>query len=332
MNGHLGLSVGFLLFVNHAAGVADETGSVEPAAVTISEKLFNFGAVQQGTSVEHVFRLTNDGSQEVAVKGVSTSCSCTGVLVSQKTIASGQDAEVKIVLDTQGLFGSITKPALIVFENPGVPPIRIEVRASVYVSNLLLDVSGINLGEVLVGQRASRLIRVVNYQDRGRQWRSVGVRTTSSLINAHYRSQREEIICTVSDESPIGPIGAKILVNVAKSDGISIIEIPVEAHVVGPLKLEPSRLFLGLLRKGQITEHGFRIATRKAHLPYEVVHIAREDGVEVTRDDRNTGHYAVRIRAPLKGGYFEGEIQLETNLREQRLLRIRYAGLVAGDE
>ncbi len=57
--------------------------------LVIEEPVFDFGTVEQGTSVEHTFRVRNTGRAELRIDHVKTSCGCLAGLASAPDIPRG---------------------------------------------------------------------------------------------------------------------------------------------------------------------------------------------------------------------------------------------------
>lgn len=70
--------------------------------ITFQEKSFDFGEINQGDQVSHVFIYENTGNEELKIMGVSTSCGCTASNWSREPLAPGAKAEMTINFNSRG--------------------------------------------------------------------------------------------------------------------------------------------------------------------------------------------------------------------------------------
>lgn len=72
--------------------------------LSVSEEVYEFGEVVDGTVVEHTFVVTNTGTSEVLISRASWNCSCTSVSPSLRnvTLAPGRSIDVKVTFRTRG--------------------------------------------------------------------------------------------------------------------------------------------------------------------------------------------------------------------------------------
>lgn len=78
----------------------------------IPETKFNFGEVNEKQIVEHVFKIKNNSKIPVEILSVSPDCGCT-VADYSKRIEPGGTGYVKLVLNTKGFKGQITKSSVV---------------------------------------------------------------------------------------------------------------------------------------------------------------------------------------------------------------------------
>jgi hypothetical protein len=116
---------------------------------------FDFGAVERGTPVDHVFRVRNDGDTQAVIRGIDRSCACTVGAASTRTVAPGQELWVSVGLDTEMLFGATAKAVTLRTDDPLAPTLRLVVQGTV-LSDLVADPPMLYLGEVRRGREVER--------------------------------------------------------------------------------------------------------------------------------------------------------------------------------
>ena len=82
--------------------------------ITFKETEYNFGDIQQGEKVEHVFTFENTGTQPLVLSNVMTTCGCTATDWPRDPIAPGKSADIKVVFNSAGKMGRQNKVVTIV--------------------------------------------------------------------------------------------------------------------------------------------------------------------------------------------------------------------------
>lgn len=91
-------------------------GSEEPAApsgpttsVTFAETSFDFGDVQDGEKVSHVYEFTNTGNEPLVISNAKGSCGCTVPKWPKNPIPPGEKGEIQVEFNSKGKTGKQTK-------------------------------------------------------------------------------------------------------------------------------------------------------------------------------------------------------------------------------
>lgn len=82
-----------------AGGVLD---TVNVAKIVFEETSYNFGEVDQGAIVQHVFKFTNTGKVPLLISDARSTCGCTVPEWPKTPIAPGQGGEINVKFDTAG--------------------------------------------------------------------------------------------------------------------------------------------------------------------------------------------------------------------------------------
>ncbi|MEH0158101.1 DUF1573 domain-containing protein [Limibacter armeniacum] len=100
--------------------VQTSTGGTETneavAAIEFEEKLYDFGDIQQGDVVEHIFKFTNSGSIPLQITNVKTTCGCTAPEWPKEAVAPGETGDLKVVFNSRGKVGQQNK-AITIYAN-----------------------------------------------------------------------------------------------------------------------------------------------------------------------------------------------------------------------
>lgn len=77
--------------------------------INISPQSFDFGEVDYGETVEHIFKVKNLGNESLKINRISTSCGCTSAKIDKEEISPGEEAELKVVYETTKMSGGHAK-------------------------------------------------------------------------------------------------------------------------------------------------------------------------------------------------------------------------------
>lgn len=99
----LGILLSLFAFVMVFQANAQEQAS--GAVISFKEKSVDFGDIEQGAKVEHVFTLTNTGSVPLVISNVAATCGCTVPSWPKEPVAPGKSAEIKVSFNSTGKMG-----------------------------------------------------------------------------------------------------------------------------------------------------------------------------------------------------------------------------------
>jgi uncharacterized protein DUF1573 len=90
-----------------ANAVATPTGPT--TAMTFSESTFDFGQIDDGEKVSHVYAFENTGSEPLVISNAKGSCGCTVPKWPKNPIAPGESGEILVTFNSKGKTGKQTK-------------------------------------------------------------------------------------------------------------------------------------------------------------------------------------------------------------------------------
>tara|TARA_B100000795_G_scaffold105014_1_gene77491 strand:- start:5073 stop:5546 length:474 start_codon:yes stop_codon:yes gene_type:complete len=70
--------------------------------MSFDEKQFDFGAITQGTAVEHIFTYTNTGNSNLVIVNAKSSCGCTVPTFTKDPVAPGETGELLVKFNGSG--------------------------------------------------------------------------------------------------------------------------------------------------------------------------------------------------------------------------------------
>ena len=126
------------------------SGSLAFAAPVLqaSEPKYDFGEVFQGEKVRHVFEFVNEGDETLKIERVRSSCGCTAVMVSEKSIPPGGKGELQANFDSARFRGSVSKTIYLYSNDPVSPVVQFYIKGKV-LETVVVNPAQINFGKVV---------------------------------------------------------------------------------------------------------------------------------------------------------------------------------------
>ena len=87
---------------NVAAAADRDAKASDFPVMTFEETEFDFGTIDQGTNVEHVFKFTNTGKAPLVIVDAKSSCGCTVPQFPKDAVAPGETGEMLVKFNGSG--------------------------------------------------------------------------------------------------------------------------------------------------------------------------------------------------------------------------------------
>lgn len=87
---------------NVAAAADRDAKATEFPVMSFSETEFDFGTIDQGTNVEHVFKFSNTGNAPLVIVDAKSSCGCTVPQYTKEPVAPGDSGELLVKFNGSG--------------------------------------------------------------------------------------------------------------------------------------------------------------------------------------------------------------------------------------
>jgi hypothetical protein len=86
-----------------------EVDPATAATLVLEEQEFDFGTLDEGEKVEHLFKFTNTSNNPLTISNARGSCGCTVPEWPKEPIAPGEKGEIKVKFDSKGKKGVQSK-------------------------------------------------------------------------------------------------------------------------------------------------------------------------------------------------------------------------------
>lgn len=107
------------LSMSSAAGSTEGMKPSDMAAISFDNLNYNFGTITQGERVSYSYKFKNTGKSPLIITNAEASCGCTVPEVPKEPIKPGDEAEIKVVFNSEGKMGLVDKQ--ITVSSNGVP-------------------------------------------------------------------------------------------------------------------------------------------------------------------------------------------------------------------
>jgi len=110
---------------------AAASASKQPlTTVALSGSNFDFGKIKKGEKVQHVYEITNTGSNPLVISEVKPGCGCTVPDFTKEPIMPGKKGKITLHFDSTNFEGNVSKFAD-VFANVEKMPIKLTFTANI---------------------------------------------------------------------------------------------------------------------------------------------------------------------------------------------------------
>jgi len=112
---------------------AQATTSADPStlgAFEFTEMEYDFGNINEGQIVEHVFNFTNNGQSPLVISNITASCGCTSPDWTKTPVQPGEDGFVKVVFNSTAKSGA-QAPTVTIQANTNPTVTRLRLKGSV---------------------------------------------------------------------------------------------------------------------------------------------------------------------------------------------------------
>jgi hypothetical protein len=217
--------------------------------IYFEEPIYNFGKVYKNEEVEHFFIFENRGTKDLIIEDIKASCGC---IISEATtlnvlpgMSEGIFVVLKGVLDT----GEISKNIRIYSNDPDTPVYSLKLSGEI-MEDITINTRQISFGSVPKGKKVKVGIDVKPRP--GFKLVIKDVISTNPDISIEYKKKGHEdkfvVEATLKDTATIGVLTGNIQI-LTNSERQSRVIIPFSGEVLGDIRLYPSHLYFGVIKK-----------------------------------------------------------------------------------
>jgi hypothetical protein len=266
-----------------------------------------------------VVTVRNTGTAPLRILDVIFTCACAAALPNAREIPPGGEMQVQLTFLSATVSGPVSKQVTICSNDPERPSLDIKVLANVH-PMFALSPPGLELGEIERGKSTTRTVTL--RETKGRPFTikglvcsppelTVAVHPPVGSTSVTYRLE-----VTLSARRQPGPMFGTLL---AQTDRMGVVNpaLAVTGTVVGPVRVTPSAVFLGMIRPDQKFAPGRLTVKNVGPQPVDIKSVTTGDpGLRATLTTVTPGReFVVEITAlrPPASGWFRRTVLIATS-------------------
>ena len=234
-----------------------------PQAV-VSEKIFDFGSVSQGSVVKHDFIVKNTGDADLVVQRVIAACGCTAASASNDPVKPGQETAIHVAFDTSGFSGEKYKTVRVNTNDIDNLSIVLALRGVVE-PDVLVEPQSVMLNDVVRGSSDAANTKLVTVSTRESSGVKItGVRAFSPYVKISQiepSDTKYKFVVGIDPSAPLGEIRDRVVIGV-QGGKESTVNVPVFASVRGQLVLQPSQVSFGVIEGSEPLVRSVKFSNR----------------------------------------------------------------------
>ena len=305
--------------------------------IVFAEPVYDFGTVEQGNPVTHLFRFTNQGQGDLRIEQIKTSCGCTAAVISSEIIPPGGEGTISTTFDTSRFFGEKARTITVYSNDPIQPLVTLTLQGEV-VTEVAAMPPQLYLGRVRKGQKITKEVEVLYNANQAlaiikveNTHPAVGVRVEELEKNG---KKGKRLVVTLAEDVPLGRLNDQIIVTTTSTKRPTL-TIPVFGSIEGDLLVLPSQVSFGVLRKGETKVKEISIQNRGPK-PVRILRV-QPPSTDITTElttvrEGEEYRLAVGLREASATGRIQGAVQVYTDHPEERVLAIPLYGMVEGSQ
>lgn len=311
----------------------DAAGGAEGPApkIAFDSTEFDFGRVDSGDSIAHAFTFRNEGQTDLTIKQVRSSCGCTAVLVTDKTIEPGKSGEINTTFKTKGYQGRVTKTVRVQTDDPDNPNITLKISGTI-VAEVMMEPRSVNFGNIKSGEEAVREVTLSFAPGKTISIKDLSSTSAFFKVETQPLDEGEEgvVVRITADRAlPIGRNTERITI-LTSSERMGTLQIPVYAFVQGDIAISPQILSFRKSGSTGLTSRTLTVATSGADFKIAGVEVSSTLFTAVTKEVEPGKKYeiVVKMSDDAEDGRIHEKLMIKTDNAQQPLITIPIYGSV----
>ncbi len=266
----------FFLGLNKPVCLAEEA---RYAKIQISEPVYDFGTVSEGTIIQHEFKIENSGNGDLLIQNVAPACGCTTGKVEPELIVPKAKGKLSVKFDTTGFIGNKVKTIKLYSNDPlqssSLLTLKGSIQADVEVEPRRIFLGQLDLDGKIAEQKSLKV--TIKVADNSKT-RLGAIKLRSSVITVtelESQPKLKVLELALAKDAPKGEVRDRLVVALENTSR-SAINIPIFASVNGQVKLDRSIISFGVLEGRETLWRSQKIENR-SNKPMQISDLQSSD-------------------------------------------------------
>jgi Protein of unknown function (DUF1573) len=224
------------------APAAETAPGIQGPRIACDEPNFDFGTVDNQTTVEHTFLIKNIGDTTLEITQVKPACGCTIAELTEKVVPPGGVSHVTARLSLQGRSGLQSKSITIFSNDPQNPQFRVSINGTA-AQSIQIAPERLMFGQVGPGQAAEQFIDISGLAPEPFHITAIEPSGAELVATSEVVEDGKKYRLSVKLTGPasVGPYNGNLHIS-TDNPSRPAIDIPVIANIVGEIIYAPTEL------------------------------------------------------------------------------------------
>ena len=298
------------------ASMLSPVGAADSLASLFDTQVHDFGNVPVGPMLHHAFTVKNTTKQTLKVANLRVSCGCVTPSASTMVIAPGETATVNAQMDSRRFVGAKSVTIFVLFTQPAVEEIRLEVKAFGR-TDIALNPDSFAFGQMRKGTSPTTTTQITMVGNT----KIMEAASESGYVQISIKEPKRtdygltyEITAKMRADIPVGKWYTDVWI---KTDTNNRIRVPVTVEVEAMLTVAPGNLQFDATKVGTPITKPIVV---KGAQPFKIVDIKGGDGLfsaVAASTEAKVAHILRVTFNPGKEGDFTKSLQIITDLKDE---------------
>jgi hypothetical protein len=289
-----------------------------------AEKMFkdgtshDFGSVPRGAQLFHRFTITNIYAVRMEITGVKSGCGCVSATAAKRVLEPRESTTIDVNMDARRFTGAKTVGIRVTVGPEYTSSAEIKVTANSR-ADIVFNPGQVSFGAVTLGQTATQTIDVeyagvLNWQVSEVIAKDAPVDVTIKELYRRPGQVGYQLQVTLRPDAPVGNLKHDLFLK-TNDPASPLVPVLVEATVQSAVTVSPSRLSLGVVKKGEPLVRRVVVRSAKA---FQVLDVAGAGG-DITVEKSATASPVQTVTFKCKfdnPGAFKRELKIKTDLQD----------------
>lgn len=244
--------------------------------IFFEEPIYNFGKVYKNEDVEHVFVFQNRGTKQLNIEKIKASCGCIVLETTTRNVSPGMTGIIVTILRSGPDTGTITESISVYSNDPDNPVYALKLSGEI-IEDIKINPKQVRFGYVSKGEKAQAEVDIQPRPGFNLEIKDV-ISSNPVVIIKYKKDERENkyiVEATLKEDTMVGEWTGNIYI-LTNSERQSRVIVPFSGEVLGDVRIYPSHLYFGVIKKGTECVKSVFLTLLKEKIEVEKVEVQPE--------------------------------------------------------